>query len=395
MKKHRAIFLTLLALLVVIGIPTGFVVREYRHERANRDLIVAIQAEDTGRAIAALKAGADPNARDHSGDKPRSFGEEARRLLDRLLHPGAKPDADARPTALLLLCQPEKRAERQERDPSDLVKALLEAGADPNVSDADGNSPLILMAFWQYEKPFLLLLAHGADVRHQDSGGNTPLHAVALWNGSAAMAESLLAAGADIEARDQDGRTPLHIACNRDGSVEVAQVLLRHHANVNTQNNEGETPLWVASCGFAERSVPMLLAAGADVNIKTKNGAAPLHMAAGKHGDSETIRALLRCHADINVRDDDGWTSLHYAVAGYNEETLSALLDAGADPNLQDSRGMTPLHHACEEEYSEMVILLLRHHVAVNIRDKKGRTPLNSTAEAAIRRPLKRAGAIR
>ena len=64
MKKRRALLLPLLVFLLIVGIPTGYVMREYRRERLHRDLIVAIKADDTNRALAALKSGADGNARE-------------------------------------------------------------------------------------------------------------------------------------------------------------------------------------------------------------------------------------------------------------------------------------------------------------------------------------------
>src|SRR5689334_20500135 len=123
MKKRRTLLFTLLALLLVVGTLSGFVMREYRNEQASRDLIDAIQAEDTDRAVAALKAGADPNTRDRSYDKPLSFGEYLRHLQNKILHLKTKGEPDEHPTALLLVLD-----ETREENPT-LVKDLLDAGA--------------------------------------------------------------------------------------------------------------------------------------------------------------------------------------------------------------------------------------------------------------------------
>ncbi|HLK55094.1 MAG TPA: hypothetical protein VKU00_00930 [Chthonomonadaceae bacterium] len=87
MKKRRSLLFTLLALLLVVGIPAGLLMREYRQEQANLDLIAAIKANDTDEALAALNAGADPNARDHTDDQPLPLGEHMKQLFDQLLHP--------------------------------------------------------------------------------------------------------------------------------------------------------------------------------------------------------------------------------------------------------------------------------------------------------------------
>src|SRR4051794_13090754 len=85
MKKRRAFTLTLLTLLLVVCIPIGLLGREYRHKQANWYLIAAIKDDDTDTSLATLKAGADPNARDHSDDQDDqtlTFGERMMQLLN-------------------------------------------------------------------------------------------------------------------------------------------------------------------------------------------------------------------------------------------------------------------------------------------------------------------------
>src|SRR5690242_10321408 len=100
MKKRRIVLLTLLALLLVIGIPTGLLAREYRQERLSQDLIEAIKTDNRGKTLAALRSGADPNARDHSDDKPLTWREHVTLLLDKVLHSHVKTDPDKHRTAL-------------------------------------------------------------------------------------------------------------------------------------------------------------------------------------------------------------------------------------------------------------------------------------------------------
>src|ERR1051325_10455338 len=96
MKKRRTL-LTLLALLLIVGIPIAFLVREYSQDRLNRELIEAIKVDDTDKALAALKAGADPNACDYSGT-PRSLRMYIIQLFDKLNRPASKPE-----TALMMV----------------------------------------------------------------------------------------------------------------------------------------------------------------------------------------------------------------------------------------------------------------------------------------------------
>src|ERR1051326_4620846 len=85
-KRRRVWLLSLLALLVFLSIPTGFWVCEYRQAKRDYALIEAVKANDTAKAIAALRAGADVNARDYS-DSAFTFRVLFRRISDRLFHP--------------------------------------------------------------------------------------------------------------------------------------------------------------------------------------------------------------------------------------------------------------------------------------------------------------------
>ena len=270
MKKRRALLFTLLILLF-IGIPMGFVMREYRHEQLNRDLIAAIKANDTDKALAALKGGSDPNARDHSDDKPLTWREHATSLINKIVHPHPKTEPDNHPPALLWYLR------QRDKDDTTLIKALLNAGADPNLACDSGLNPTF---FYAADSPHLqnlrLLLQYGGNVHLTDDMGWTVLHVAASADNPAAIL-LLLDAGANINAQAKDGTTPLHQSCSPDHKTETAiPVLLQHHANPNMRDNQGYTPLdWVWSDKL--RAVEMLRKAGAKTGgeLYSQDAAAP------------------------------------------------------------------------------------------------------------------------
>ncbi|HLK57429.1 MAG TPA: ankyrin repeat domain-containing protein [Chthonomonadaceae bacterium] len=196
MKKRRAL-LTLLALLLVVGIPTLLMLREYRQERLNRDLIAAIQVEDTGEALAALKAGADPNSREASIRVPPSIAEHCQQLIGKILHRsvgwnpiGGREPSDAGRTALMFYL-----GTNTEYDVN-FVKALLDAGADPNATlDETGLSPLIWTVIRNDYRTTRLLLERGANINHRDCEGETPLD-WSVENGENKISPMLRQAGA-------------------------------------------------------------------------------------------------------------------------------------------------------------------------------------------------------
>ena len=127
-----------------------------------------------------------------------------------------------------------------------------------------------------------LYLDRGGDVNLQDEPGMTPLyHAVNtdVRGSRLEMVKLLLQRGANVHAVDDTFHTPLHLASR----METAQVLLDAGADVNarTQRN-GETLLFSAAWGAAQdrdknyetylNLTKMLIARGADVNIKLRSG---------------------------------------------------------------------------------------------------------------------------
>jgi len=103
------------------------------------------------------------------------------------------------------------------------VKALLDAGADPNFSGHQGNSPLHHATERGDLDAVRLLLAHGARVDPVDDWGNTPLARAAVY-GHVEIGRALLEAHADANRRAKDGSTPLDEA-RANGNAEFVELL--------------------------------------------------------------------------------------------------------------------------------------------------------------------------
>jgi len=136
----------------------------------------------------------------------------------------------------------------------DVVKFLLEHGADPDAKNNNDSSPLDQAAYYGSAKGAQLMLEHGANIHARTREGQTPLHQVVTGLDDTIDAldmfldtmRCLLAHGADVDALDHDHATPLHVT-SYCGCVEGARILLEHGANVHLEDKAGETPSQVAS----------------------------------------------------------------------------------------------------------------------------------------------------
>ena len=124
---------------------------------------------------------------------------------------------------------------------------LLTSGADPNVKDADGRTPLMYAVRDGKDEFVGQLIQYGANVDAQDYVDFSALH-FAAQNFHLASAEALLRAGAKVDLRDSYGNTPLGRAVvNSRGRGEMIRLLLKYGADPSAKNKSGNSPLETAN----------------------------------------------------------------------------------------------------------------------------------------------------
>ena len=97
-------------------------------------------------------------------------------------------------------------------------------------------------------------------------------------------------------------------------------------------------------------------------------------------GDTSLIGTLLAAGADIDVQSDNGATPLAYAVAYDQIAATEYLLRAGADPEISNYRRETPLHLAIFNQNLSIAEMLIRYGANIDARDMHGATPLHYAA---------------
>ena len=107
-----------------------------------------------------------------------------------------------------------------------VVTILLQHGADVNVRNAYGESPLYLAVLFRHGAEVTCLLEHGADVALANEGdGNTPLHVAAAWGQAEAVGRLVkYSSGAVLIACNREGRTALELARNRQAYLDKRNI---------------------------------------------------------------------------------------------------------------------------------------------------------------------------
>lgn len=238
--------------------------------------------------------------------------------------------------------------ERNRMDRMDIARCLIAVGADLEAGDW---TPLMEAAYYQKDIA-RLLISEGADVNAKTNDGWTVL-AGAVDGDRLDIAELLLDSGAKPNVKGEN-KSALHLsAWYQPNFIEL---LVAKGADVNVKDNNGWTPLHYSG----RRSMDLLIAKGADVNARTNQGETILHLSATR-GNKDKVQFVLGKGVDINAKDKLGWTALHRAIIFDHLEVAKFLVTQGADVNVKDNDSKAVLSWAQERGHKEIVEFLRKH----------------------------------
>jgi ankyrin repeat protein len=317
----------------------------------------------------------------------------------------------------------------------EIVRCLVEKGADPTIHDHTGYTPFHFAAYFLTDTDVLgLLLETGiVDINETTSKeGLTALHLEIIKYNVPAL-RFLLSKGANPNVGDENGITPLHLVATLAKDIDIVELFLNHpDTNVNCLDNEGRNALDYANDnehGHSERltkllkekdvvsqtgnsledekvqkeitfknnvkgilayaiensdveKVRILIEKGAEISTVTwgEEGVNALHVASVYAKKTELLDVILAAgQFEINGSNVNGMTALHYASHANNMTTARYLLEKGADPAIGDNKGFTPLHLAAKHSYNTDILALLltrEKKIEINKVNESGLTAL-------------------
>ncbi len=234
------------------------------------------------------------------------------------------------------------------------AKVMLDAGVDINQTDVDGTSGLVISIMNKQYTFAKFLLDRGADPNVTDVKGRAALYAA-------------------LDIRNEDwSALPLRKEQDPMPSLDLIKAILAHGANVNaklTHNLPGRSGMDYGDVALDEGSTPFMRAA--------------------RSGDATAMRILLQAGADPKLTTKDGNNALLFAAGigyrdkqtkGSDSEALEAVklcMDQGLDINQANAKGETVLHGAANRGSDVLVKFLVEHGAKLDAKSKPGFTPLD------------------
>ncbi|CAG8684548.1 2587_t:CDS:2, partial [Racocetra fulgida] len=256
----------------------------------------------------------------------------------------------------------------------DIVKYLLEAGANPNIGESENvDTPLHDACSLGYRDIVTILIDYGADPDKTNVNNTTPKdtaknniseNLLRLVNQIKLPNRCIVQQNIDARAEEESNILPRKVSVNNSKRSTRNTGKYYDRSRHDRIRNTGAR-------GITSSNEVLRL----DLTVDSRTGRSRLHHYT-KLGHAEAVVGLLEMNAPVGITDKDrGRTPLHEAaIEGYHD-IVGFLLAYKADINAQDKYGNTPLHYASFYGHGDVVKLLLQHKCILNIKNNEGKEP--------------------
>lgn len=302
----------------------------------------------------------------------------------------------------------------------EIIKTLIERGADLNAEDVNGVIPIGLAVSNDDCRSFKMLADAGADLKKliENDGPNNTVIEFAVRCGEDEV-RALIDAGMDVnQVNTETNHTPLCYAmltkklpviralmasgavlrndseCDDDEFVSFllskdmnkeglngddVRRLIQAGANPNSRSNQTlYTPLMAAARNRLNDIFFAVLDSGGNIDDVDSNGESVLHFAAFG-GSIDIVNALIKKKANVKSSDKKQRTPLMFAK---NPEVVQALAEAGSIINAVNLNHENPLLYAVQRPDAEdAALMMIKYGAKINVKNYDGLTPLTAAVK--------------
>ncbi len=265
-----------------------------------------------------------------------------------------------------------------QNNPDILAEKLIQKGIDINLSD-EYNESLIFKTIRYYNKEnhiLDLLLNNKVNINVVNKDGYSPLQEACQNENIPAEIITRLIVNKNIlnSTAGYEKISAAHFAVDEyDGNINAIPVLIKAGADLNIKNLEGENVL-IAACKnskITENLMQLIINNTTDINFQNNSKNSALHVAVQKN-DFKKTALLVKNKASVNLKNIDGSSPLHIAVEEYDSyETINFLIKNGADINAVNIDNQTPLILCYAENNIKGAQVLLKNGADFTIPDNK------------------------
>jgi len=145
--------------------------------------------------------------------------------------------------------------------------------------------------------------------------------------------------------------------CVAEDKTDDVSLFLAAGFSPDTKDKKGVTLLGICARNGSINTLKLLLGSGAQVNMVSEDRGSTALFDGAMKKNAALVKALIEAGADTNVRDKDGQSALVVSVGAGDEKTVEMLVKSGANPDLEDSLGVSARKYATLFRNNAMIAL--------------------------------------
>ncbi|WP_428898000.1 Ankyrin repeat [Parelusimicrobium proximum] len=240
----------------------------------------------------------------------------------------------------------------------DAFQLLLSRSADVNKpASTTGDTPVMAALKKNHRDMVVLLIQAGADLNMENKYGQTPL-LLGIATRDASLVRILISRGAVTGARNE-----MLISFAAKNDTLGVDTMLRLGIRPELKDKKGYTPLMMAASLGNERMLTLLLSYHAKPDTIGGPDDSTALIYAAKYNKPKCVELLMAKKADINIKNKNGETALYWAAYNNMAPVVDLLLSHKANPKIATNKGKTPFAIATDRKRAEVLKVFAKYRI--------------------------------